>query len=66
MNQAFRLSRIKAPRGTIAAIVLLAVVFIAFGLVISSASPEHAAMTPRYFDNTALTFANWLLGNGGN
>jgi hypothetical protein len=62
----FRLSRIKAPRGTITAIVLLAVVFIVFGLVVSAASPAHAAAAPRYFDGTALTFVNWLLGTWGN
>ncbi len=35
MNEAFRLSRIRAPRGTFAAIALLALVFIVFGLVAS-------------------------------
>lgn len=61
MNQAFRLSRIRAPRGTSAAIILLVAFFIAFGLAVSAvASPEHAAAAPRYFDDTALTFVNWL------
>ncbi len=35
MNEAFRLSRIRAPRGTLAALALLAFVFIAFGLLVS-------------------------------
>ena len=64
MNEAFRLSRIRAPRGTITAIVLVAVVFVIFGLVVSSASPEHASAAPRYFDgNTAVGFANWMLAS---
>jgi len=63
MNQAFRLSRIRAPRGTVAAIILLVAFFIAFGFAMTAvASPDHAA-APRYFDDTALTFVNWLLTN---
>jgi hypothetical protein len=49
MNHAFRLSRLRAPRGTLAASLLLAAVFVLFGLVTSAvahgAAPEpgHAA-----------------------
>lgn len=63
MNEAFRLSRIKAPRGTLTALILLALVFIVFGVVVSTAAPEHAAVAPHYFDDhPALTLANWMLG----
>lgn len=65
MNHAFRLSRLKAPRGTITAIILLAVFFLVFGLVVSGASPEHNAAGARYFDNSASTFVNWMLGTLG-
>jgi len=61
MNPVFRLSRIRAPRGTVAAVMLLVAFFIAFGLAVSAvASPEHTAAAPRYFDDAALTFVNWL------
>lgn len=41
---------------------LLAMVFIAFGLAVMGLGPDQTAAAPRYFDGTALTFANWLLG----
>jgi hypothetical protein len=62
MNESFRLSRIRAPRSSLTAMVLLAAVFIAFGLLMSALAPEQAAAAPRYFDSSALTFANWMLG----
>lgn len=65
MNEAFRLSRIRAPRGTAASLVLLAVVFIVFGLVVSTASADLASAPPRYFDDSGLNFASWLIGRWG-
>lgn len=62
MNEAFRLSRIRTPRATMAAMLLLAVVFIAFGLLIYAIAPESTAATPRYFDSTTLAYAERLLG----
>lgn len=62
MNESFRLSRIRAPRGNLAAVLLLAAVFIAFGLLMSGLAPAHSEAAPRYFDSQALTFANWMLG----
>lgn len=62
MNESFRLSRIRAPRGNLTAIILLAAVFIAFGLVLSGLAPAHTVAAPRYFDSQVLTFANWMLG----
>lgn len=61
MNESFRLSRIRAPRGNLAAVILLAAVFIAFGLLMSGLAPAHADAVPRHFDSQALTFANWML-----
>jgi hypothetical protein len=62
MNEAFRLSRIRAPRGTLAAMILLAVVFLSFGLALSAAEPAHAAATPASLPLSILTVANWLFG----
>lgn len=63
MNEAFRLSRIKAPRGTFAAFVLLALVLAAFGLLIAGLAPEQmASLPPRYFDGAPTDLANWLMG----
>lgn len=61
MHQALRISRIRAPRGTPAAAVLLALVFIAIGLAISALMPDQTASAPLHLENTALTFSNWLL-----
>lgn len=62
MNEAFRLSRLRAPRSTVTTVMLLAAFFIAFGLVMSAAADAPAA-SPRYFDSTTLTFVNWLFGS---
>ena len=64
MNEAFRLSRIRAPRGTITAVILLAVFFILFGLWVSAVAPEHAAAAPRYLDR-APAVVNWLVDTFG-
>lgn len=61
MHQALRISRIRAPRGTLATAVLLAAVFIAIGLLISGLAPEQTAAVPPT-ERVALTFSNWLLG----
>ncbi|MEQ8859809.1 MAG: hypothetical protein RIC56_14290 [Pseudomonadales bacterium] len=61
MHQALRVSRIRAPRGTLTTAILLAVVFIAFGLAISALTPDHATAAPVPMERTALTFSNWLL-----
>lgn len=65
MNETFRLSRIKAPRSTWVTIILLAAVFVVFGLAMAVASPAHSEEMPRYFDGTGLTIANWLLTHLG-
>lgn len=66
MNEAFRLSRIRAPRFTTGAAALLAIVFIVFGLLIYSLAPDTvASVQPLPFDGKALTFTNWLLSSIG-
>lgn len=62
MDEMFRLSRIRAPRGTLATTILLAVVFIAFGLFVSATAAGEAVARPAYLEPSALNFANWLLG----
>ncbi len=61
MHQALRVSRIRAPRGTLTAAVLLAVVFITIGLAISALTPDQTAATPLNLERAALTFSNWLM-----
>lgn len=61
MHQALRVSRIRAPRGTLAAAMLVAVVFIVFGLALSALAPDHSAAAPLHLEQKALTFSNWLL-----
>jgi hypothetical protein len=64
MNEAFRLSRIRAPRGTATAMILLAVFFLLFGLWISVMAPEQAAAAPRYLDRAPVV-VNWLVDTLG-
>lgn len=60
MNPTFRLSRIRAPRGTIGAIVLLIAFFISFGIAVAGAAPAVVATEPA---PTELLAA--LLNDGG-
>jgi hypothetical protein len=62
MSHLFRLSRIRAPRGTLTAMVLLTAVFLVFGLALSAAEPTAVAAAPRPFTITLMTLASWLLG----
>jgi hypothetical protein len=61
MSHDFRLSRIKAPRGTLAAMVLLTTVFLIFGLALSAAEPAPATVAERPASITIMTLASWLL-----
>jgi hypothetical protein len=66
MNEVFRLSRIRSPRATLGAALLLAAVFIAFGLLAYGLAPESAAVVrPLPFDGNALNVANWVLSRVG-
>ncbi|MEQ8991992.1 MAG: hypothetical protein RLO46_09195, partial [Pseudomonadales bacterium] len=61
MSQAFRLSRLKAPRGTVTAMVLLAVVLLGFGAALSFAEPAQPAHTVSAPSLSVLNLAHWLL-----
>lgn len=61
MDESFRLSRLKAPRGTALAIVLLALVFLLFGFTVNAvASDRLAAQPPTPLDGTLAQLAEWL------
>lgn len=65
MNHTFRLNRIRTPRGTIAAIALLVVFFIVFGVLLAGvAIVEHAAMGPRHVGSAATALVHWMFGTG--
>lgn len=64
MNEAFRLSRIRAPRANLASAVLLAAVLMAFGLLMTTLAPEQAAAAGGSFDTSSFRLAHWLLGGG--
>ncbi len=54
MNNGIRLSRLNQPRGTLVAMVLLAVVFLLFGVFANALHPELAVSVP---ESTAGSFA---------
>ena len=58
MRDSFRLSRIRQPRATLAAILLLAAVFIAFGVFADQALPSVGAST--YVGADAQFSPAWL------
>lgn len=60
MSYTFRLSRVRAPRGTLATSLLFAVVFIGFGLIASGLGMADAPARPLYLDGSATTIAHWL------
>ncbi len=62
MDESFRLSRIRAPRGTLATMILLAVVFLAFGLLVAGVPGSEAAERVGFLDASGSSLANWLLG----
>jgi hypothetical protein len=61
MNEAFRLSRIRAPRANLASAVLVATVLVVFGLAMTALAPEQAATAGGSFDGTEFQLAHWLL-----
>lgn len=61
MNEAFRLSRIRAPRANLASAMLVAAVLIAFGLAMTALAPEQAATAGGSFDGSGFRLAHWLL-----
>ena len=62
MLNEFRLSRLKAPRGTFATMVLIAVVFLLFGAFASLAQPDSSGFETRPAASKGLLITNWLIG----
>jgi hypothetical protein len=66
MNEAFRLSRIRAPRATLTAAVLLAAVFVVLGLLLTALAPDQTAhLTRPVFDGPPESFVTWMLSRTG-
>ncbi len=65
MNEAFRLSRIRAPRATLTAAVLLAAVFVLLGLLLTALAPDQTALMSQPFDGAPEHFVNWMLSLTG-
>lgn len=64
MNESFRLSRIRAPRGTLVAMALVALVFVLFGLAANALAPDQAAANPAgQLNGLAVQLGHWLLGH---
>jgi hypothetical protein len=62
MKHTFRLSRVRAPRGTLGASMLLALVFIVFGLVASAFGLADTAHAPQYVNGSTQPLSQWLFG----
>ncbi len=58
MNHSIRLSRVNHPRGTLVAMVLLAAVFLLFGVFAHALHPELAAQTPAATSDVMFLLAN--------
>ena len=56
-----RMSRLSHPRGTLFAMVLLAAVFLIFGLFVGAAEPAPMP-APNTIDGAAQLIGNWVLG----
>ena len=57
MNPTFRLSRIRAPRSTIAAILLLTAFFVAVGVAVAGTAPLAASVSIESAAETGLAEA---------
>lgn len=57
-----RMSRLSHPRATILAMVLLAVVFLLFGLFASAVEPSYAP-APNTIDGAMARIGDWLLAS---
>lgn len=63
MDEPFRLSRIRTPRGTLATMILLAVVFLVFGLLVAGVPGSEAAEGRGVLEASGSSLANWPLGD---
>ena len=59
-----RMSRLRYPRGTLMAMILLAVVFLLFGLFASAIQPEYAA-PPETITGLLSSLSEWATGATG-
>ena len=55
-----RMSRLGHPRATLMAMILLAVVFLMFGIFASAVEPSHAA-APNTIDGAVAIIGDWVL-----
>jgi hypothetical protein len=56
-----RMSRLSHPRASVFAMLLLAAVFLLFGLVASAYEPSYSP-APNTIEGTARIFGHWLMG----
>lgn len=56
-----RMSRLSHPRASLFAMLLLAAVFLLFGLIASAFEPGYSP-APNTFEGSAMIFGQWLLG----
>jgi len=56
-----RMSRLSHPRATLFAMLLLAAVFLLFGIVVSGLVPDYSP-APSTIEGSAMIFADWLFG----
>ncbi|MCB1682847.1 MAG: hypothetical protein R3E82_00780 [Pseudomonadales bacterium] len=61
MISEIRLSRLTHPRASLLAIILLAAVFVLFGMF-ANALPTHPVAPPNTFDGAAFLISDWVLG----
>jgi len=59
-----RMSRLSHPRATLVAMILLAVVFLLFGMFASAVEP-HYAPAPNTIDGAVAIICDWVLGCAG-
>lgn len=56
-----RMSRLSHPRATLYAMLLLAAVFLLFGVIVSALGPDYSP-APSTIEGSAMIFADWLFG----
>ena len=61
MISEIRMSRLSHPRASLFAMLLLAGVFLLFGLIASALEPSYTP-APNTFEGSARIFGHWLLG----
>ena len=57
-----RMSRLRHPRASLFAMLLLAGVFLLFGMVASAYEPSYSP-APNTFEGSARIFGHWLMGH---